>query len=1471
LKNQNQVNAILAICLGLFAMVGHAQQSCPVDISSRIIQNGDSIVACLPGAPGSVITDTLAVKDVTSYGTRFANNEIWPLDQNPNTPTTSTWAPADFNIGGIGDQNVFAVGINPDDGDIYTASTRLWGEPTIQGQIAAPLTAGPTGVYRIDGSTGVVTLIVNITADVDPNENFGASYVTYDESSDQVFVVGMDTGTIYRIDPDGSGAAAVLQSYNPDIDAGIAEDTVASELAPRGERILGLAWNPGDERLYYSVWAVDVAEEGSLPANTINNTIRSVALDINGAIDPATDILVITLPFIDVIQENNIAPGTFITLVLDTSVPVGDIEFNQLGDRVLLSETGFDSSVPATFAHRSRLLEYQLTAGTWTLVGNQSRYGIGESAATFLGINARGGAAWSYGNITAPQIDGRDDFLLATGDVLSIRGPGATYYGYQFMPSTQPGIVYSSLVADLTSDPDIQGKGLFGDVDVFMCGFALGDFVWYDTNLDGDQDAGEPGVAGVQVELHTGTNCGNATGITAATDGSGIYGIPDILPGTYSLQFSNLPAGAVISTADQGGDDTLDSDVNPATACLDSVIITANDVTLDMGISVPGSIGDKVWCDGPAATSDGIFTAGEGLNNINVNLFNDTNCDGSADGASVSTAVTMTDGDYLFNNLATGPTGSSVCYVTQVDTADVDLGACNTLGSASAMTAGQLTQDAANDLTHDYYFLVDVTLGDFVWYDTNRNGIQDMGEPGVNGVSVDLYDNAACTGASVDNTTTTNGGSPASDGFYEFTGLVPTMHCVEFSNLPAGAVVSLANQGGDDTLDSDVDPVTRQIQNINLIISDPTNDMGISIPGSLGDMVWCDGGAATNDGVFTAGEGLNNITVNLFNDTNCDGAADGASIGNQVTAGDGDYLFANLATGPNGSPVCYATQVDTADADLGSCNTLDSGSATTPGQLTQGAPDDLTHDYYFVIDVALGDFVWFDTNQDGVQGAGEPGLNGVDADLFDNATCTGVSIDSATTANGGTPAADGFYEFTGLATGTYCVQFSSLPAGHQFTIQNTPGDDAVDSDVNPANGQIQNINLNGNDPTNDAGVFLNGSVAGITWCESNTNTNVTYDPGDGDSPLSNIGVTLYQDANCSNTIDGSDASTAVSMSTADPAGTYLFSNLPVGPVGAELCYITEVDAADPDLALCDTAITVTTLGPDLDTGSPDSVDNNFGFDDLVALGDVVFYDNDQNGIQDAGEPGVNGITVNLYANATCAAPSQATATTANGGSPATDGYYFFMGLDVGTYCVEFAGLPAGYVFTQQNIGDDGQDSDADPVTGQVQNINLIATDPSIDAGIYAAIGSVSGTLYCDDAPTNGVLDAGEEVSGVNVDVFRDEGCDNTSDIFIDNVATDGAGSFVFNNLPVALAPAPPNPQVCYRLAFNQNAPELQGCNRPITPPAISVGVDTGNPTAPPIVFGTMPVLIVPINHPWALIILVAAILLLVRRQNLLKR
>ncbi len=81
------------------------------------------------------------------------------------------------------------------------------------------------------------------------------------------------------------------------------------------------------------------------------------------------------------------------------------------------------------------------------------------------------------------------------------------------------------------------------------------------------------------------------------------------------------------------------------------------------------------------------------------------------------------------------------------------------------------------------------------------------------------------------------------DGFYQFTNLLAGDYCVQFGNIPAGWSISPADQG-DGTNDSSANG-NAQIPNISLTADDPDEDMGIYVPGSLGDNVrLCEHGPA---------------------------------------------------------------------------------------------------------------------------------------------------------------------------------------------------------------------------------------------------------------------------------------------------------------------------------------------------------------------------------------------------------------------------------------------------------------------------------------------------------------------------------------------------------------------------------------------------------------------------------------------------
>ncbi len=141
-----------------------------------------------------------------------------------------------------------------------------------------------------------------------------------------------------------------------------------------------------------------------------------------------------------------------------------------------------------------------------------------------------------------------------------------------------------------------------------------------------------------------------------------------------------------------------------------------------------------------------------------------------------------------------------------------------------------------------------VQIGDFVWLDEDGDGIQEVGESGINSVIVDLYlDDTDCTGIREGNKdatfTTTNSPTDGAPGYYEFTNVPIGTHCVVLnrdnwdgtSGAPNGTLVgkiaTTAIAGSDDVLDSDSSNTHKVL--VTVAADDPTIDFGLVTPPSI--------------------------------------------------------------------------------------------------------------------------------------------------------------------------------------------------------------------------------------------------------------------------------------------------------------------------------------------------------------------------------------------------------------------------------------------------------------------------------------------------------------------------------------------------------------------------------------------------------------------------------------------------------------
>lgn len=102
----------------------------------------------------------------------------------------------------------------------------------------------------------------------------------------------------------------------------------------------------------------------------------------------------------------------------------------------------------------------------------------------------------------------------------------------------------------------------------------LGDRVWLDADANGQQNVGEPGMAGITVTIS-----GSGNSVVTRTNESGVYNSGCLNPGEHSVQFT-LPPGYLFTTPNQGPDET-DSDPIGGVAVVNLV---ADNMTIDAGV-----------------------------------------------------------------------------------------------------------------------------------------------------------------------------------------------------------------------------------------------------------------------------------------------------------------------------------------------------------------------------------------------------------------------------------------------------------------------------------------------------------------------------------------------------------------------------------------------------------------------------------------------------------------------------------------------------------------------------------------------------------------------------------------------------------------------------------------------------------------------------------------------------------------------
>jgi uncharacterized repeat protein (TIGR01451 family) len=452
----------------------------------------------------------------------------------------------------------------------------------------------------------------------------------------------------------------------------------------------------------------------------------------------------------------------------------------------------------------------------------------------------------------------------------------------------------------------------------------------------------------------------------------------------------------------------------------------------------------------------------------------------------------------------------------------------------------------------------------------------------------------------------------------------------------------------------------------------------------------------------------------------------------------------------------------------------------------------------------IGDYVFFDNNNNGVQDSGDTPVVGVRVMLYDG---VGSLVNTAITDN------TGFYQFLGLdPNSTYTVDmaheadFLTGPlVGYIPTNQNAGVNDAIDSDSVTVSG-IPTITgattgIAGSFvPTYDFGFIRPARIGNYVWYEGlGALKNGYQDPEE--TPA--IGITVQL-------LDASTNSIVASTVT-DATGHYLFDNLPSGDykirVLAPSGYMfTSKDITGDEATDSDADSNGYMISTHLDPGESD-MNWDAGLTQLpaspVSVGNFVWADyqntttilTNSNGLFDSGELPLPNITVELYDNA--GFPISSTTTDING-------FYSFINLETSTaYMIRFV-APDGWTYTLPDVvaGGDTTDSDADPVTGQTivfttpatgsnSSANLSNTlgpdDSSWDAGLIPPMMSIGDTVWF-DANNDSIKDGSETTvfSNVIVNLYTDANGDNIPDQPSNSpfatTTTNGSGIYSFSSL-----------------------------------------------------------------------------------------
>ena len=821
--------------------------------------------------------------------------------------------------------------------------------------------------------------------------------------------------------------------------------------------------------------------------------------------------------------------------------------------------------------------------------------------------------------------------------------------------------------------------------------------------------------------------------------------------------------------------------------------------TSSASFKVGGTISGTIYNDKDATWFNDSPTFDSPFEGVTVRLLDaDGNPVKDASGADI-TAKTDADGNYTFTRL---PMGSYKVEVVpgdaKVDGTDVNLSDYKqTYGYGSSTkrseagkgklvtpTAIDLTTAAPNATKVDFAFVKPASVGNFVWFDANKNGLQDADEAGVPGVTVTLTDGAGNPVIDLD-------GNPVkpvttdANGKYEFTNLMPNVDRIVASageenykivfTVPAGYSATTSNAGDPEKDSNGADSSVTLAQGQN----DETVDFGLVADGTIGDTLFWD--VDNNGGSAPSGpdKPLAGVTVTLTYTT----PAGVQKTLTTVTDADGHYSFKDLAPGD------YVVTVDkTSLATV--CPECTAQTHAPSGNLTASEGQELS----LTSKVTLSPGAMTNNDQDWA-------FTGV----ANTAIVKAIADPTEVPAGGFTPGTSVTYTLTltneGPSPATGVIAQDKLPSG--VTFLSAQGDGTYDAatgkwdlsseviekdatrtlritvtiDASAAGSVVTNtatiekqdqIGDKKSDNTSSADLTAGYTIAGKLYNDADA----SFSSSDSEAPYAGVTVALLKKDGTPVLDKDGNPVTAVT----DAQGKYSFSGLPLGEYKVSVVDPTSGPLAGTKPTEAYTGRYKTTADVTIAEATGSVIDVNFGFVKPASLGDYTWMDVNRDGIQDADEPALPGVTVTLtYEDGSAVTDASGNVVTAK--TSDANGKYSFENLLPGGYKVSFQ-APAGYEATTSDAGADrAKDSN-----GAEASVTLAQdqTDDTIDFGAVGT-GVIGDQLFLDVNQNGGnAPDAGDKVlPGVKVTLTwtGPGGITRTYE-----TTTDADGKYKFENL-----------------------------------------------------------------------------------------